>query len=80
MKLHDYIKEKDGKNKWNCKNFMIGVMGVERKIGTTTTAFQISCYFQGEGGRVSYVEAKSHNHLNLIASENEFIKVKDHYL
>lgn len=80
MKLHDYMNEKEEKNKWNCKNYMIGVMGVERKIGTTTTAFQLSYYLQGEGGRVSYVEANSHNHLDLIASENEFLKVKDHYL
>lgn len=80
MKLHDYMNEKEGKNKWNCKNYMIGIMGVERKIGTTTTAFQLSYYLQGEGGKVSYVEANSHNHLDLIASENEFLKVKDHYL
>lgn len=80
MKLHDYIKEKDVKNKWSCRNFMIGVMGVERKIGTTTTAFQLSCYLQGEGGKVSYVEANTHNHLNFVASENDFIKVKDYYL
>jgi hypothetical protein len=74
------MKEKDRNNKWNCKNYMIGVMGVERKTGATTVAFQLSSYLQGEGGKVSYVEANSHNHLKLIAGENEFIKIKDYYL
>ncbi len=78
--LQDFIKEKKIKNKWECQNFMIGIMGVERKVGTSTAAIQLSNYLQSIGAKVSYVEANAHNHLELIAGDYEFLKVKDHYL
>jgi hypothetical protein len=78
--LQDYITEKQIKSKWKCQNFMIGIMGVERKVGSTTAAIQIANYLQSIGAKVSYVEANTHNHLDLIAEDNEFLNIKDHYL
>ncbi len=78
--LQDYITEQQPKSKWKCQNFMIGIMGVERKAGSTTAAIQIANYLQSNGAKVSYVEANTHNHLNLIARDNEFLNIKNHYL
>lgn len=56
------------------KDIKIAVAGVSRKVGTTTTAFNLTNYLNSIGARVSYTEANYNNHLKDIADYYEFIK------
>ncbi|MBC2579376.1 hypothetical protein [Clostridium sp. DJ247] len=56
------------------KDIKIAVAGVSRKVGTTTTAFNLNNYLYELGAKVSYTEANCNNHLKNIADYYEFIK------
>jgi hypothetical protein len=56
------------------KDIKIAVAGVSRKVGTTTTAFNLTNYLNSIGARVSYTEANYNDHLKDIAEYYEFIK------
>jgi hypothetical protein len=59
---------------FNQKDIKIAVAGVSRRVGTTTTAFNLTNYLYGLGAKVSYTEANGNNHLKDIADCYEFIK------
>ncbi len=81
MKLEEYMKNKSQETAgWQCENVMIGVLGAERKSGTTTIAFQIAGYLQTKGARVAYVEANNHKHLKSVAEFYGFVYVEEHYI
>lgn len=81
MRLEEYIKIKSNPvGKWNCENVMIGVLGTERRTGTTTAAFQIAGYLNDQGARVAYMEANDHKHLQPIAEAYGFVKNEEHYI
>jgi len=56
------------------KDIKVAVVGVTRKVGTTTAAFNLTNYLNSIGARVSYTEANYNNHLKDIADYYEFIK------
>ncbi len=81
MRLEEYIKTKSNPaGNWNCENVMIGVLGTERRTGTTTAAFQLVSYLQAQGARVAYMEANDHKHLQTIAEAYGFVKIEEHYI
>ena len=81
MKLEEYMKNKSKESAgWQCENVMIGILGTERKSGTTTIAFQIAGYLQLNGARVAYVEANNHMHLKSVAEHYGFVYVDEHYI
>lgn len=68
--LYDYLEE--SVIEWNCEDIMIGVAGVERKIGTTTAAFHIAEGLNELGAKVIYTEANRSKHLSKIATDYHF--------
>ena len=65
-------------NKWNCSNIMIGIVGTERRSGTTAAALHLANYLRDQGAAVIYTEANRHEHLVGIAKEYDFIQDEDH--
>jgi hypothetical protein len=59
------------------KNIKIAVAGVQSRVGTTTTAFNLANYLHGIGAKVSYTEANNNEHLKDIAAHYEFIQEID---
>lgn len=55
------------------KDIKIAVAGVSRRVGTTTTAFNLTNYLNSIGAKVSYTEANDNKHLKDIAEYYEFI-------
>ncbi|BCJ93572.1 hypothetical protein acsn021_11410 [Anaerocolumna cellulosilytica] len=82
MKLEDYIKTKKNpaSRKWNCENIMIGFIGTERRMGTTTAAFMLANLLHFNGAKVTYAEVNKHNHLDILAEQYEFVPVEEHYV
>lgn len=69
----DKPKLEDIKQKSTLNIKTIGVMGSQRRIGTTTIALQIATYFKSLGYKVAYIEAdNSHN----ICSYPDMVEVK----
>ena len=66
--------------RWKCNNVMIGLMGVDRRVGTTTAAIRLANMLHKEGAKTSYVEANDHGHLEKIAKQYEFVSVESYYL
>lgn len=54
------------------KDIKIAVAGVSRRVGTTTTAFNLTNYLSTIGAKVSYTEANANEHLKDIAEYYEF--------
>ncbi|MDN8588145.1 hypothetical protein Q0V21_05100 [Paenibacillus sp. 11B] len=48
---------------FTCSNFTIAIAGCDRRVGVTTTAFNLVCWINAHGGTACYVEANSYNHL-----------------
>ncbi|QAA32755.1 hypothetical protein [Clostridium manihotivorum] len=59
------------------KNIKIAVAGAQNRVGTTTTAFNLTNYLHGIGAKVSYTEANNNEHLKDIAAYYEFTMVSD---
>lgn len=59
------------------KDIKIAVVGVSNRVGTTTTAFNLTNYLHGIGAKVSYTEANNNEHLKDIAAYYEFTMVSD---
>lgn len=59
------------------KNIKIAVAGVQSRVGTTTTAFNLANYLHGIGAMVSYTEANNNEHLKEIAVYHDFSKETD---
>lgn len=81
MTYEDYFTRDNNKLSGNVsqyifkqKDIKIAVVGVSRKCGTTTTAFNLTNYLYRLGAKVSYTEANDNNHLQVIADYYEFIK------
>ena len=51
-----------------CKDIKIAVVGVERRTGTTTIAFNLTNFLYQAGADASYVEANTHGHLSTLPS------------
>lgn len=51
-----------------CKDIKIAVVGVERRTGTTTVAFNLTNFLSQAGADISYVEANTHGHLSTLPS------------
>ncbi|ASA23420.1 hypothetical protein [Paenibacillus donghaensis] len=49
--------------RFNCTNVIIAIAGCDRRVGVTTTAFNLVCWINAHGGTACYVEANSNNHL-----------------
>lgn len=78
--LFDYMNENQPSSiQWNCKDVMIGVVGVERKIGTTTAAFHLVDNLSQTGAKVIYTEANRNKHLSKIAQDYNFTKEEGYY-
>ena len=59
--------EKDSKAlTFLCKDIKIAVVGVERRAGTTTVAFNLTNFLSQAGADISYVEANTHGHLSTL--------------
>lgn len=59
------------------KNIKIAVAGVQNRVGTTTTAFNLTNYLHDIGAKVSCTEANNNGHLKDIADHYEFIQEID---
>lgn len=82
--LNQYLNIKDDADnnedmEWNCNNIIIGIVGTERKVGTTTAAFHIANALASTGAKVSYSETNNHQHLEQIANAYQFQKLDDYY-
>ena len=67
--MQDDIRAKDkGKYSFLCKDIKIAVVGVERRVGTTTIAFNLVSYLVSAGAEAAYVEANKHGHLATLPS------------
>ena len=64
---------------WSNTNVMIGIVGTERKAGTTTAAFHLANYLNNLGASVTYTETNLHNHLSDIAEAYHYEWKDDHY-
>lgn len=64
---------------WSNTNVMIGIVGTERKAGTTTAAFHLANYLNNLGASVTYTEANQHDHLSDIAEAYHYERKDDHY-
>lgn len=73
------ITEEPKKLIWNAKNVKIAVAGVQRRSGTTVTAFNLAYWLANNGASVCYVEENINRHLRLILRMYEATAVKDHY-
>jgi hypothetical protein len=49
--------------RFNCTNVMIAIAGCDRRMGVTTTAFNLVCWINAHGGTACYVEENANNHL-----------------
>jgi hypothetical protein len=65
---------------WIAENVVIGVIGTERKVGVTTACFKLAFHLHDASAKVSYSEANSHNHLDMLAKEYKFHFVDGHYV
>jgi hypothetical protein len=65
---------------WNCSNVMIGIVGAERRTGTTTTALHLATYLKELGASVIYTEANQHGHIDDIAVQYSLTLSEDHYI
>lgn len=59
------------------KDIKIAVAGVSRRVGTTTTAFNLTNYLNSIGAKVSYTEANGNEHLKEISEYYEFISKRE---
>ncbi|UZQ48875.1 hypothetical protein [Clostridium kluyveri] len=78
MTIEDY-RDAEGTNSlsryiFKHKNIKIAVAGVQNRVGTTTTAFNLTNYLHGISAKVSYTEANNNEHLKEIAVYHEFSK------
>ncbi|QUL58365.1 hypothetical protein KDC22_23775 [Paenibacillus tritici] len=48
---------------FNCKNVTIALAGCDRRVGVTTTAFNLVCWINAHGGTACYLESNTSNHL-----------------
>lgn len=55
--------EQEVKYRFNCTNLTIAIAGCDRRVGVTTTAFNLVCWINSHGGKACYVESNSNNHL-----------------
>lgn len=74
----DQAKQYQGK--WSCSNIIIGVIGTERKVGATTACLKLALQLSNAGAAVSYSEANSHNHLEVLAKEFKLRSYEEHYM
>ena len=72
-----YISTDNPQQIFKHKNIKVAVAGVSRRVGTTTTAFNLTSYLNGLGAKLSYTEANNNNHLKEIADYYEFINGKE---
>ncbi|MGC6589887.1 hypothetical protein ACPV3A_33770 [Paenibacillus sp. Dod16] len=49
--------------RFDCTNVTIAIAGFDRRVGVTTTAFNLVCWINAHGGSACYVEANTNNHL-----------------
>lgn len=81
MTIEDYRTADDtnclSKYIFKHKNIKIAVAGVQNRVGTTTTAFNIANYLHSIGAKVSYTEVNKNAHLKDIAAFYEFTKETD---
>ncbi|BCN29548.1 hypothetical protein [Anaeromicropila herbilytica] len=81
--LDEYLlkncKDKDETINWKCNNIFIGIVGTERKVGTTLASIQMANALAATSAKVSYTETNTHNHLQLIANEYIMEQIEDHY-
>lgn len=48
---------------FGCMNITIAIAGCDRRVGVTTTAFNLSCWINAHGGTACYLEANTSKHL-----------------
>lgn len=61
------MKESDTYH-WNCEDVLIGVVGTDRRSGTSTVAMHLTDYLREKGAEVSYSEADGSGHLGQAAA------------
>ncbi|BCN30110.1 hypothetical protein [Anaeromicropila herbilytica] len=81
--LDEYLlkncKDKDETINWKCNNIFIGIVGTERKVGTTLASIQMANALAATSAKVSYTETNTHNHLQSIANEYIMEQIDDYY-
>ena len=65
--------------KWTATNIKIAVAGVQRRCGTTVTAFNLAAWLAARGANVCYVEANTNRHLRMILNVFDAEKEQEHY-
>lgn len=48
---------------FKCTNVVIAIAGCDRRVGVTTTAFNLVCWINAHGGTACYFESNTSNHL-----------------
>ncbi|QQZ64443.1 hypothetical protein JI735_33115 [Paenibacillus sonchi] len=61
--FHTTPSDNEVQYQFNCSNVTIAIAGCDRRVGVTTTAFNLVCWINAHGGSACYVEANSNNHL-----------------
>ncbi len=49
--------------RFGCSNITIAIAGSDRRVGVTTTAFNLTCWINAHGGTACYLEANISKHL-----------------
>ncbi|AIQ13829.1 hypothetical protein PDUR_19350 [Paenibacillus durus] len=62
MSLAPFMKEEE-LYRFSCTNITIAIAGCDRRVGVTTTAFNLVCWINAHGGTACYLEANTSNHL-----------------
>ena len=65
--------------RFDCVNVDIGVIGVTRRVGTTTTALGLANFIKNHGGTACYVALNTNRHLESIALAHGFDTEEDYY-
>ncbi|WP_233500832.1 hypothetical protein [Paenibacillus antibioticophila] len=53
----------DEQYRFGCTNITIAIAGCDRRVGVTTTAFNLTCWINAHGGTACYLEANTGKHL-----------------
>ena len=67
------LKEMENENyRFDCVNIKIGIIGVTRRVGTTTIALGLTNFIKNHGGTACYAALNKNRHLESIANAYNF--------
>ena len=74
------IKEMEDEHyRFDCLNVNIGIIGVTRRVGTTTIALGLANFIKNNGGTACYAALNMNRHLESIANAYNFDTEEDYY-